>query len=313
MENERFGLSYDSDTSGQTISGCRFIRNKGAGLGVGGAPNVINCLFVENGGDGMGGSGFPQVINCGFYGNKGGGLSFSGDGLILLNTVFSGNSTGGSGGGLNLGWGFGLLLNCTFVGNSTSAPGSASGAVGTNMDSYAHIENSIFRDNVSDSGVGAGIGYHYESPPEVNYSVLHNWLDRIDGVGNVDVDPLFVDADGPDDVVGTEDDNLRLSSLSPVINLGDPDPPLFPHYDGDGHKRILCGRVDMGAYEFGIGDYDCDDLVTLTDFAAWQSCMTGPDKGPYDEGCEAFDFDADLERDIDLRDFAGFQLALPGQ
>ena len=64
----------------------------------------------------------------------------------------------------------------------------------------------------------------------------------------------------------------------------------------------------MGAYEFGIGDYDFDQGVDLTDFAAWSSCMTGPSTAdtavPHDP-CVAFDFDGD--GDVDLLDFGGFQ------
>ena len=66
----------------------------------------------------------------------------------------------------------------------------------------------------------------------------------------------------------------------------------------------------MGAYEFGIGDFTCDREVDLDDYAAWTDCMTGPDGGPNDDGCEAFDFDAD--DDVDLQDFAGMQGVLGG-
>ena len=31
------------------------------------------------------------------------------------------------------------------------------------------------------------------------------------GTGNIDTDPMFIDADGPDDVPGTDDDNVRLA------------------------------------------------------------------------------------------------------
>ena len=66
----------------------------------------------------------------------------------------------------------------------------------------------------------------------------------------------------------------------------------------------------MGANEFGIGDYDCDQDVDLTDFVTWRICMLGPDNGPYRDGCEAFDGNLDL--DIDLHDFAIFQNSMTG-
>ena len=67
----------------------------------------------------------------------------------------------------------------------------------------------------------------------------------------------------------------------------------------------------MGAYEFGIGDDECDRDVDLLDFANWADCMTGPENGPFAEGCEAFDFDGDL--DVDLEDFGGFQRVFMGE
>ena len=60
----------------------------------------------------------------------------------------------------------------------------------------------------------------------------------------------------------------------------------------------------------GDGDYDSDGDVDLDDFAHWPACMTGPDAGPYDAPCEAFDFDADAG--VDLGDYGGFQRALAG-
>jgi len=65
--------------------------------------------------------------------------------------------------------------------------------------------------------------------------------------------------------------------------------------------------VDIGAYEFGIGDYDCDQTVDLSDFANWSFCMTGPSTADsaVPQGCEAFDFNADSA--VDLLDFAEWQ------
>jgi len=89
------------------------------------------------------------------------------------------------------------------------------------------------------------------------------------GTGNIDADPMFHDTDGPDDTLGTEDDNLRLLPDSPCIDAGDNTavPADTADLDGDGdtsepipfdldgNRRIVDGdrdgisTVDMGAYE----------------------------------------------------------------
>ncbi len=309
------------------ITACTFVENTvGGGLRLsGGAPNIIDCTFIRNeayhGGGVHSSWGFPQLINCRFHGNSagsaGGGLFNNAWGVILVNCVFSGNTAGGfvlrpgwppspgTGGALRNGWASALVLNSTFVGNSAGTGGGMVGLDGST------IAQSIFWGNWDDWGMSqsAQLGGG-EYPPDIDYSCVQGWTGTLGGEGNVRADPLFADADGADDIAGTEDDNFRLSADSPLINAGDPDPPLVPYLDADGHERTLCGRVDMGAYEFGIGDYDCNRIIELIDFAAWDACMTGPDNGPFDSGCEAFDFDASAIGDIDLKDFAGFQLTL---
>jgi hypothetical protein len=64
---------------------------------------------------------------------------------------------------------------------------------------------------------------------------------------------LFVDADGADNIPGTDDDNLRLLPWSPCIDAGDNmlawDMFVWDVNDLDGRPRIINGTVDMGAYE----------------------------------------------------------------
>lgn len=125
------------------------------------------------------------------------------------------------------------------------------------------VTNCILWNNIPDEIAGPGM-------PTVTYSdVQGGWP----GEGNIDADPLFVDADGPDDIPGTEDDLLRLSSRSPAIDaadntavpegvvtdldgnprfVDDPDTPDTGNPDGTNHI------VDMGAYEFGPPD-PCED------------------------------------------------------
>ncbi len=68
-----------------------------------------------------------------------------------------------------------------------------------------------------------------------------------DGGANINVDPLFVDADGADNVPGTADDDLHLSASSPCIDAGDPVTTLAE--DIEGNPRPAGSGYDMGAYE----------------------------------------------------------------
>jgi hypothetical protein len=195
------------------------------------------------------------------------------------------------------------VLNSIFVGNSADVIGGI--AVG---DGGATIRNSIFWGNSDDSGFTQQAQFYSNGTINIRNSIVQSWTGSWDRVGNSGVDPMFVDPVGPDGIIGTEDDDLRLSPGSLAINAGDPNPSGLPSTDLDGHARVLCGRVDIGAYEFGIGDFNCDQTVDLYDFANWSACMTGPYSGPYGAGCEAFDFNADGA--IDLLDFAGFSRSL---
>ncbi len=210
---------------------------------------------------------FTQVTNCEFLGNNGSyALDAAGSTVFLFNSVFSGNRNGG----FSNAWGSGaLVLNCTFANNHATNSAAALSNGGA-----ARLENSVFWNNSTDCCVGAGIGIDPEAAVEVNYSVLQNWTHLLGGVGNVDLDPLFVDADGPDNILGTEDDNLRLSAFSPLINLGDPDPAAWPFLDGDGQARIIYDRIDMGAYEYGIGDIDFNHCISMHLWCSLKGCKT---------------------------------------
>lgn len=92
-------------------------------------------------------------------------------------------------------------------------------------------------------------------------------LDRYDGNGNIDGDPLFVDPIGPDGLEGTGDENLRLSSVSPAIDAGSEagiSSNLGP-FDYDGRDRFVgfggnpLRVIDMGVYE--AQDCDADSIA----------------------------------------------------
>ncbi len=196
-------------------------------------------------------SGNPTLINCAFSGNSasyyGGGMySGAGSSPTLINCVFTGNSAGYYGGGMYTeGYGSPTLINCTFSGNSASWCGG-----GMYTDGGSTLTNCILWANcVSDS-----VDYFAQlagGTPIVNYCCVQGWTDESGGTANINDDPLFVDANGDDEIFGTEDDNMRLLSNSPCIDIGDTTavPPSLTQ-DFDSNPRIAHGVVDMGAYEY---------------------------------------------------------------
>ena len=301
--------------SNPTINHCTFRNNSstvnGGGIyNIGGSsPMITRCTFTANvtGADGGGiynkGSS-PTITDCIFSGNlvnSGGGiLNFNGSSPAITNCIFSGNVANFNGGAMvnNVDCNP-TLVNCTLSNNTANLGG---GLFNDNSSPVSH--NSIFWNNSDSGGMDESAQIHTISgTPIVNDS---NFMGGWTGVGsnNINTDPLFVDADGADNTIGTPDDDLHLQAGSPCIDVGNNSVvPVAITTDLDGLARILCDRVDMGVYEFW-GDFDCNQVVDLLDFANWDTCMTGPGGGPYESACAAFDFDGDL--DIDIRDFAAF-------
>ncbi|MCK5172633.1 MAG: SUMF1/EgtB/PvdO family nonheme iron enzyme, partial [Planctomycetes bacterium] len=263
---------------------------------------LTDCTFTNNSASGNGGGLNnnrkinSQLTGCKFRGNvagdEGGGMYDDRCMQELTNCTFIGNVAGTRGGGLYNGPGYSLLTNCIFSGNSAFAgaaiynwaatftitsctfAGNATTAVGTIVNQYFYynpsfLTNCIFWDNsmvteienilspgviISNCDIGGcgGSGGGWDT------------LLGLDGGGNIDTDPLFVDADGADNMIGTEDDDLRLQADSPCIDTGDNsalradmadldgdgDTAEPIPFDLDGNVRIISGTVDMGAYEY---------------------------------------------------------------
>lgn len=327
--------------SAPRITECTFTKNSAAGgLGYGGgmlnssqftSAIVTNCAFYDNSANRGGGmANFfgtnITVTNCAFHGNSagfGGGGMFNasvGPDLMVTNCTFSGNSTDNLGGGLYIGAGQSTVTNCGFTGNRADLGG---GIYNSLTGGSPIVTNCVLWANRDSGGFDSSAQIHtVEGTPVVNYSIVKGGWTGAGGVGVIDADPLFVDRAGPDRILGTMDDDLRLLPGSPAIDAGEniSVPMDLADLDGDGntteptpvdlegHSRILCGVVDMGAFEFGIGDINCDQVKDLSDFADWADCMTGPRTEPNEPACEAFDFN--FGGDVDLHDFAGFQRVL---
>jgi len=256
LENCRFALNNVADSvvvAGNLIAdNCSFEKNVSSYGGViacqGKLLSLRNCKFVDNSSGELGlivdrnDHGEALLESCQFYGNKGlwGTVQRTTRAFRkaqVKNCLFSGNQ------GFNL---FDVhdisLQNCTFANNGIQHGDSSLLVSHYSSGSKATVMNCII--------------WGSKTPPEsslpdyaeVSYSDLKvPWS----GAGNLQVDPLFVDADGPDDIMGTEDDDLRLLPDSPCINRGVNNKVTADLLtDVAGRPRIL-GIVDMGAHEQG--------------------------------------------------------------
>lgn len=171
--------------------------------------------------------------------------NWGGSSGTLTNCTFSGNTAENGGAMFITKVSEATLRNCTLTGNRASD--GDGGAIACTGDSSATLVNTILWNNSPIEIYLRGSSF------TVTYSdVQGGWP----GVGNIDADPLFVDADGADNVIGTGDDNLRLFQGSPCIDAGD-NSAILPRLasmvsDLYGNPRIVNGTVDMGAYEGGI-------------------------------------------------------------
>jgi len=316
----------------QLFSHCDFVANEASRAG--GAIGAYNSSYV--------------IVGCTFTRNvagSGGACEALHSYLRMYGCSFHGNVARAFGGGVYSGWpSVQLLDSCTFVGNAADSGGSA---VYCQDGSYVNIVGSTFRANASaaagtimsnggepslagnvtiESCIIRNGGNEFRILPSSGLAVTYSDVEGgFPGDGNFDLAPGFMRApsdggdgwaDDPttsltDESANNDYGDLHLLATSPCINTGNPTRRYhWSRSDADGHRRVLCGRVDMGGYEFGIGDYDCDQSVNLGDFAQWEACLTAPGGGPIATGCEAFDFDND--NDVDLEDFGGFASEIIG-
>jgi predicted outer membrane repeat protein len=317
LDNRAFGdpMLYDCTFSGNSADDGGGLYNEGS------SPTLNDCTFRNNSADGGGGAiyntgGDPRLNDCTFSGNlagsAGGGLRNRDGSPTLTDCVFSGNSAN-IGGGMSNRSSDPMLLNCTFTGNSAESNG---GGLQNRFESAPLLGNSILWANMDSTGTGEsaqiydsdGLG---ANSPVVRYSCIQGLTGVLGGVGNIGDDPLFVDAEGPDGIPGTEDDDLRLMPSSPGVNTGDPAFILEPgETDLAGQPRLQGCRVDMGAYETDVlqshGDFDSDLDFDLADFAYLQVCFRAGEGDPLWLDACLCGFDFDGNDDVDIGDFAAF-------
>jgi predicted outer membrane repeat protein len=275
-------------SSSPTLTASTFISNTAA-VGGGGmynegsSPMLIDVAFSTNNASSGGGmynvTSTPVLTRTHLFGNtadsNGGGIyNADGSNPRLFHSLVSGNQAGDSGGGMY---------------NDNSSPRLFLSALSAN---HAAVQGGGL-DNVNGSGPvvvnsliwgtaatpGAQVSSDVSSTPVISYSLVQGGYP---GPGNLDADPQFADADGPDDVVGTPDDDLHLTCSSPALDGGDnsavpagvtTDLDGNPRFRGLGEPVVDKPPVDMGPYE----EQDYGDWVSAgyTNLHEGQAYRTG--------------------------------------
>ena len=220
----------------------------------------IRCIFTRNRSVPLGGAaaiwgGSPTFVNCQFYDNDGGwaaGAVFNRRSAspTFVNCLFAKNRAEEAG-AVSVLTGAATFINCTIADNKATI-----GKAGALFDSpgEAVFRNCILWNNASPV---EGTSQIYDDPRAggsttvANSNVQGGWA----GTGNLDSDPLFIDA---------ANGEYRLQAASPCRDAGDG--ALLPadvgDIDRDGNTagtlpkdlglnpRVYGPSVDMGAYEW---------------------------------------------------------------
>ncbi|MDY7109090.1 MAG: right-handed parallel beta-helix repeat-containing protein [Planctomycetota bacterium] len=224
------GEGPDTVLEGFTVTGGYDASGGGMRM-FGASPTVRYCLFKGNDAMYEGGAMLadfqsgPEVLNCRFLDNTasyGGAVSNITSVPLIVNCDFAGNTAlyGGTGGAIdNLAQSDAFIVNCTFFANHAGAGGAVA-----NSSSAPTLSNCVLWGNSSDYGDDEIV--NYGELATVRYCDVAGsggsqaWDSNLgyDGGGNLDADPLFVDAYGADGLAGTADDDRALQAASPCID-----------------------------------------------------------------------------------------------
>jgi len=275
----KYGGGIYCDDSSPRISDVKIISNTSSSCGGGicitgtlnnssSEPIISNIEIINNtaGNDGGGMSVFhgsnpaiSNVVISGNTGTHGGGIQLQDSDVTLKNVLITNNianhPTSPYGGGIYCNGSSPTLINCTISGNEASN----GGAVHCYAASNPIIINSMLWDNVPqeiffqwESGTGQSAMTINITHSNINGGQSNIQTDGIHTViwndGNIDTDPLFVDA---------TNDDYHLSNYSPCIGTGIDSIEIngtwyyAPLTDLNGNPRPnpAGSNPDMGAFE----------------------------------------------------------------
>jgi predicted outer membrane repeat protein len=256
------------------VERCEFFQNKcgllvfpygygGAFCSVRSSPIVLNNYFIANNSTGVGGGASfeysnPELLFNVFrenYSALGGGFGFlrSEAGRVVSNNLVQGNEAKFFGGGICCIRDYTVFSNITITGNLASM----GGGFYCNDSAAPSLYNSIIYENI---GFGNEVYiWDFLSAPNFYYCDIKGGPNAFEGSGgqqgyhgiyqnNLDTAVLFsISGQYP----------WGLEAGSPCRDAGTPDTTglQVPLTDLAGNQRIINARIDIGAYEFGHGEW----------------------------------------------------------
>jgi hypothetical protein len=311
------GAMFNSSGTAVRLTRCVFVDNTSSAF----SPPYSNGGALCNLGDGL------TVMDCAFYGNdaiQAGGVWTGGD-ASFVNTVFSGN-TALFGGGVVLFLSTTTFVNCDFSRNDAED----GGGIALGFQATALIRNCVLWGNTATqapSDFKAQVHKADETAAtDFRYSVVQGIFtpepgedppDPANFPGCSEADPLFADADGADNVAGTEDDDFALQAGSPCVDAAEnATVPPGTVTDFAGAPRFFddpCATdtglgtppiVDMGALEFPTSS--CANGVELASSASVAAGELFAAPNPFRGVCRiAFRLGTSCAVTIEIVDVAG--------
>ncbi|MFH1377304.1 MAG: choice-of-anchor Q domain-containing protein [Planctomycetota bacterium] len=255
------GGMFNARYSTYSLSSCTFTLNTASTNG-GGIYNFYSSSTISN-------SAFAGNAAT----NSGGGVFNYSSAPTLMNCILCANTATNGGGINNVNSSSSILTNCTIRGNTANASGGGF----YNSESSPMITNSILWDN---NAITSG-NELYNADLITNYisfssvkgcggsGASWNATLGIDGGGNNNANPMFIDASdpaGPDGIFRTTDDGLNLQSTSPCVDAAHSVPA--PQTDITGRSRVdILSIVNTGsgyATFFDIGAYEYNGSTGYT-------------------------------------------------
>ena len=312
-DTDKHGGGIYGNNCDATFRNCD-IRSNFAALSGGGVylegdsdANFIDCTFYANTSDSDGGAlaissatAIVDAWNCKFVsntsGDRGGAVYNESQLFRTVNCLYNFNSATGLGGAIyaigSINPAATTITNCTFY----RSTGATTGGVRV-FNADATIRNSIFHFNPNTAvatNEAANLSFGGTGTHDVQYSWISGLTGGLGGTGNLGAtgDPGFSDRFGPDNNLGTLDENFNLIAGSGTVDSGSNAALPFDTFDLDndnvtleflpvdldGKARSVDDRrkanavvgsvVDMGAYERAecFFDFNGDGYVDDTDF-----------------------------------------------